>query len=549
MLKKAIVNSRVYTVDTDNKWAEAVIMEGDTITFVGDNKEAENLIDSETQVIDGAGRLVLPGFIDNHCHPTAYCYKVGTVDLLECGTIDEYQKAIKEYIEKNPELEVIKGIGWFYADFKDGTPHKKDLDVIVSDKPVMLYSGDMHALWLNSKSLEMAEITKDTSDPFGGIIHKDENGEPTGYLNETPAVKLAESKISSFSNEDIKSGILHFMDLANKVGITSIHDAGIISEIGLEGYRLIGESEYKLRVFLNKIINPGSKKSIEEQVDEVEEYKTVENEFCKTNNVKLFMDGVPEANTAMLEEDYLNEPGNKGLPQFDLKVFEDLCVESDKRGYQIHVHAIGDRAVKSTIDSFEKAYKLNGKRDGRHIIAHVQLIKEDQIKRVKENGITIVPTASWFEKGDMYYEVEVHNLGKERADSEYKMKTFFDRGINVACGSDTPVGIGVPVTEIPFSPFVAIQQGITRCNPLKDSNNIENVLNPEERVSLEQMISAFTINCAEANFAEDCIGSLKVGKKADMIVLNQNLFEIPSSEIYKTIVDYTIFNGEIIIGL
>jgi predicted amidohydrolase YtcJ len=165
---------------------------------------------------------------------------------------------------------------------------------------------------------------------------------------------------------------------------------------------------------------------------------------------------------------------------------------------------------------------------------------------MKELGAVIVPTAFWFEKGDLYYNVELFNLGKDRADHEYRMKSFLDAGLVVACGSDAPVGISVPITKVPFAPVLAIQQGITRCNVHKDASDLENVLNPDERVSIEDMIKTYTINGAISNFAEDRIGSIAVGKEADLIILDQDLFSVPVTEIYKTSIVMTIFNGEVV---
>lgn len=544
-MDKIILNAKIYTVDEEKPWAEAVAISDGKITAVGNNSEILAFPLNNPDIIDAEGRLILPGFIDSHCHPTAYTYKANTADLFSCTTIEDYQRELSAYRNDHSELSVIKGAGWFYSDFADGSPHKKYLDQIIPDKPVMLYSGDFHSLWVNSKALESADINRDTPNPFGGEFAKDDQGEPTGYINEFPAVRIIESRISGFSPNEYKKGLLAFFSQANKAGITAVHDAGILDDYGHLGYKTLKEEEFSIDVFCDYTVKSDSTGDPEEVVNGIKLYKELENKHFSSNTIKMFMDGVPEANTAVIEEDYLNEPGNKGEPQWkDLDYFNRICSAADRNGYQIHVHAIGDRAVRYTVDGLAYAAKTNGERDSRHLIAHLQLCNDQDIIRMKELGTIVIPTAFWFEKGELYYEVELFNLGKERADGEYKMKSFMDAGLVVACGSDAPVGIGVPVTEVPFAPVLAIQQGITRCNVFKDPENTDEAINPSERVNLEDMIRTYTINGAISNFSEDRMGSITPGKDANLIMLDQDLFDIPVTEIYKTKILLTLFQGK-----
>jgi predicted amidohydrolase YtcJ len=547
MSEKKIINAKIYTVDENQPWAEAVAIKDGKIAAVGSKKEILDFPMGRSEIIDAKGNTVLPGFVDNHCHPTAYTYKANAADLFACTGVEEYQAALKYFYEQNPDIDVIKGVGWFYSDFPTGGPNKEDIDRVISDRPVMIYSGDLHSLWVNSKALEMAQIDSNTPNPYGGEFAKGNNGEPTGYINETPAVKVIESRISSFSVEEYKNGILTFFSHANEAGITTVHDAGILEEKGLPAYKLLMEDEYSVNVFCDCLIAPETITKHEDILPQLNEYRLAENRFFHCNTIKLFLDGVPEANTAVIEKDYLNEPGNKGEPQWkDLNLFNQVCGFADRQRLQIHVHAIGDRAVRYTVDALELAAEQNGKRDSRHMIAHLQLCSEQDVRRMKELGVVVVPTAFWFEKGDLYYHVELFNLGKERADHEYRMKSFLDAGLTVACGSDAPVGIGLPITKVPFAPILAIQQGITRCNVFKDPEDPENVLNPAERATLEDMIRSYTISGAVSNFAEDRIGSITAGKDADLIILDRDIFNIPAAEIYQTNVITTIFNGEIV---
>lgn len=355
-MDKIIYNAKVYTVDDKMPWAEAIAIKGEKIAVVGSNEEVMEYPLDNPKKIDAKGRLILPGFIDAHCHPTAYTYKANTADLFNCTTIEEYQTALKAYYDKYPELSVIKGAGWFYSDFAEGSPHKKHLDQIISDKPVMLYSGDFHSLWINSKALELADINKHTQNPFGGEFAKDDQGEPTGYINEFPAVRIIESRISGFSPQEYKKGLLAFFSQANKAGITAVHDAGILDDYGHLGYKALKEDEFSIDIFCDYTVKSDSAGDPQEIIGGIKTYKELENSHFSSNTIKMFMDGVPEANTAVIEEDYLNEPGNRGEPQWkDLDYFNRICSAADRNGYQIHVHAIGDRAVRYTVDGLAYA--------------------------------------------------------------------------------------------------------------------------------------------------------------------------------------------------
>jgi predicted amidohydrolase YtcJ len=540
-------NAKVYTSDPQNPRCEAIAVKDGVITAIG-GEELRLNAGPDAEVMDAKGRLVLPGFIDSHCHPSLTVYRAA-LDLSSCGTIVEYQSAIRRYAREHPELPVIKGAGWFYTDFGGEAPHRSLIDAAVHDRPVMIYSGDFHSLWVNSKALEAAGLDDSVENPEGGVIARDENGRLTGYFNETPAVKVIENRLSAFGPEDYKEGIKKFFRDANSVGITAVHDAGVLFEEGWGGYGLMREDEYSLGVFLSNVIEPRAADALREAVAlTVKRKAAFENAFVRLNTVKLFMDGVPEANTAVLEEDYLNEPGNAGKPQWNLDAFDEACRLADAAGWQLHVHCIGDRALRYTLDAFQKAEKANGKRDSRHIAAHLQLVNESDIPRMRELGVTAMPTAFWFEKSAMYYEVELNNLGKERADREYPMKSLFDAGVLTACGSDSPVSITTPVLDVDFAPLQAIQQGVLRANPLSDPHDMKNVSNPGERVNLERMIAAYTINGARANFAEDRMGSITPGKEANFIILDQNIFEIPPALIYKTRVLATYFRGKPVWG-
>ena len=542
-----IKNASIFTVDDDNPLADSIAVKDGIIMYVGTSERTEKYIGRETEVIDCDGKFILPGFFDNHCHPSCYTYRAIGAQLFNCTDIKDYQDAIGKYIYNNPKLDIIKGCGWFFSDFDSSGPKKEFLDEITTDKPILLYSGDFHNAWVNSNAIKMAGINSSTPDPDGGYIIRDGEGDPTGFFNEAPAVAMLEDRLRGFSSEDFKTGLIEFFKKANEAGITSVRESGVIQDGGYEGYKLLDDEDITLNVYLDVFINHIGKKNISEKLeDAILVMNELSRQNIKTNSIKLFMDGVAEANTALLEDPYLNESNNRGTPLWDLYEFNEICRKIDEKGLQIHVHAIGDRAVRYTLNAFEYAEIANGKRDSRHQIAHVQLLNNDDLKRLYKLGVTVAPTPLWYEKGSLYYNVELNNLGGERADKEYKFKSLLHNDIKVACGSDTPAATAPDVLPIPFSPVLSIQQGITRCAALSDPNDMRQVLNPTEKSDLHEMIKAHTINSAYACFAEDKAGSLQKGKKADLVMLDQNIFEIETTEIYTTNVLMTMLDGKIV---
>ncbi len=544
------VNGKIYTVDKKNKWAQAVAVKDKKIIFVGSDEEGHQYISDDSKMIDLNGKVMLPGFFDCHVHPTGYVHDVCGINLVQCKSIEEYQIEIKKYSTNNPDKEVILGFGWFHTDFDEDGPNTAIIDEIVNDRPVLLYSGDVHNLWVNSKALEIAGIHKDTKEVKNGVIVRDENGNPTGCLNEFGAMQLVEKHISGYDKMEYFKTLKAFQKKANQVGITTIHDAGMLQEQDTKysAYKHLDASEaLTLRVRLSAIIYP-NEASITEDISfavKMREDNMNNSERLQTNTVKVFLDGVPEADTALLEQPYIGSE-NYGMQLWQEDSFKKVVGKLDEKQFQIHVHSMGDKAIRYTLDAFEYAENINGERDSRHLIAHVMLVNEQDFIRFKNLNIIPVVQPFWFEKTELYDDILVHNLGKERANRQYPMKRLLDIDVKVACGSDGPVAITESSLEIPFNPLIAIQQGITRCNFDKDHKNKENILYPEERVTLEQMIEAVTINSAYACFLEDVTGSIETGKYADFVVLENNIFEIPVEEIARTEVLLTVLEGKVV---
>jgi len=541
-------NGFVYTVDEQRQRTEAVAVRGKDITYVGDAAGVQEFIGPDTEVINLGGKMLLPGFIDSHAHASATINEDDSVMLYHLDSKEDYVSAVKRFSEKHPEMEVIYGNGWNNEAFPPQGPLKEELDAIVTDRPVSLMSNDGHSIWVNTRALEMAGITKDTPCPYGGLIEINPAiGEPSGTIRET-ARDLVQNVLPPYTVDQMKTGIREFMLEAARVGITTVHDPMLLlpeSKGQLNGYgsasncipayeELLKNKELTIRVRGTILTDPT--KSDTQVPDLVAACAAQQDPLFQITGAKVFVDGVVEGGTAYLLEPYAHKPDFRGEPLWEQESLNALCRAVDREKRQIHIHAIGDAAIRMSLDALAVAKEHNGRRDSRHLITHLHVVDYADIPRFAELNIVGVPQTFWHVKGD-YFEMEAAYLGRERAEKEYPLKSFLDVGVTLACASDYPV-------QVPSPPLLAIQLGITRCIP--GETDPSQILGPDERVSLEDMIAGYTINGAFANFVENETGSIEVGKKADMVVLDRNLFEIPETEIADTNVLMTLFEGKAI---
>ncbi|HDR5354154.1 TPA: amidohydrolase [Bacillus thuringiensis] len=528
------MNGKVYTVEKQQPWAEAVAISKGKIIYVGTNACAQAYKGNKTKVIDLKGKMILPGFVDSHLHASVTANLLFSVQLQGAQTLEEYVQKVATYDEQHPNATFIQGNGWSNVIFPSIGPSKESLDAVVPDIPVALLSEDFHSLWVNSKALEIAGITKDTPNPEGGVIERNTEGEPSGTLRET-AQNLVLSKLPSFSVNEYKEALHSFQDTANKNGYTQVKHIVVENQENVLQALTALETEQALTIRHNLSLAIQTSEG-ESRIPYLKTQRNhLQGPLVKLNGVKLFMDGVIEGETAYLHEPYLTRPGYRGVPIWEKQAYVNIIQALDKEKFQIHIHSIGDAATTETLDALERAQNINGKRDSRHEMTHLQLVKENDIPRFKTLGVVGVPQPSWFVK-DSYYDQAVELLGEERANKQYPMKSFFNKGVIMASSSDYPV-----TTGLYFSPLTAMQIGITRSHI--GATRPDDALNPAERVSLSDMIKSYTINGAYANFTDHETGSIKVGKKADLVVLDKNLFEMPVYNIYKTKVLLTLLEG------
>jgi hypothetical protein len=528
-------NVTAYTADRRQPWAEAVAVATGRIVYVGDSKGAASLTGKNTEVLDLNGRFIMPGFRDAHIHPLT-----GSFGLLECrltGPADRnaYLDQIAAYARANTDQSFIRGGGWLPGAFPPAGPNRTDLDTVVPDRPVILKAIDGHSAWVNTRALETAGITKHTPDPPGGrIVREPATHEPAGTLREWSAMEIVESRLPKPTHRDLIAAGWAFMEMAARFGLVSIHEAMARRE-ELDVYLEFDRNrELTLRVQASLLCEPGGGMGHIAQLQGIR--RSCRGRLLQARTVKLFLDGVVEGHTARLLTSYTDRPGFRGdllWPQDD---FIRTIAALDHAGFQIHVHAIGDGAVRMALDAYENVLEAGGRRDARHMIAHGDLIDAGDLPRFRELGVTVNLQPAWFYKEKNFARTALSYLGPERAYGLYKMKSLLQAGAHVVCSSDWPFSGELNT----FNPLDAIQVGVTRAGLDADP---EQPYMPEERVDLATLIDGHTIRSAYADFAEEITGSLTPGKSADLIVLDRNLFTIPATEISRARVLLTLFEG------
>jgi len=529
-----LINGGIYTVDEKQSWAEAAAILDGVFIAVGSNDEIGPLVGPQTRTIDLSGHMALPGFHDAHVHPT-----MGGYALLGCSL--ENETSIEALVNKVTACVSHGGDGWLQGHafdlslFGQDGPDKSLLDKIDTDRPMILWASDGHNAWANSRALELAGITAETPDPPLGVIERNADGEPSGTLRETaqeivrtvlPAPTLASN------TEALGTGIRHL----NTLGITSFIDAWV-GEEDYQSYKAVEQAgNLTARVVTSLTYESGFAKHYGDEFERVlAGRKAFNTERQNHDSVKLFLDGVLEGETAALLEPYIGKHGQRGELIMNPEDLAKAVTRFDAMGIQVHMHAIGDRAVRAGLDAVEAARKQNGISDNRHHISHLQMIHVDDIERFAGLNTAANFQALWAEPDDWIMELNLPVVGEERVQGMYPIASVERAGGRIVGGSDWNVSSA--------NPLAAIEVAVRRQDP---SEHAGPVLNKRERVSLSSMIAAYTINAAWLMHQEDKTGSIEVGKQADIAVLDRQLFDIPATEISEVRVLLTILAGDVI---
>ncbi len=524
----------VHTVNRAQPNAEAVAVRGGRIVAVGTDRDVARHVGPRTRVVELRGRTVLPGFQDAHVHPIYAGLNRLRCELHGAQGRDAYLRIIREYVQSHPDAEWITGGGWSMDDFPGGTPRREDLDRIVPDRPVILPNRDGHGAWVNSRALELAGVTAATPDPADGRIERDPDGSPSGTLHEG-AMSLVRDLVPPDSRSDLQAGLLLAQAELHSLGLTSWQDA-IVRPDDLEAYLAVaGRGELTARVvgalWWEREWDEGH---VEELIGQ--RARGPISRFAATS-VKIMQDGVLENFTGAMLEPYLGTDGrptgNRGISFVEPARLDRVVARLDAAGFQVHFHAIGDRAVREALDAFEAALAANGPTDGRHHIAHIQVIHPADIPRFAALGVVANAQPYWAASEAQMEELTIPFLGPERARWQYPFRSLLRAGARLAMGSDWSVSTPNPLLEM--------EVAVNRVSDV--ARGARPPFLPEERLGLEEAVHAFTLGSAHVQHLDDATGSLAAGKLADLVVLDRDLFDRGAGQIGEARVVATFVEG------
>lgn len=529
----------VHTLSPARSRATSVAVRGERIVAVG-HDEVRELVGPATEVVDLKGKLLIPGFQDAHAHPVGGGLELGQCDLSGATTLDEYRRRISAYAQAHPDTEWITGGGWSMEAFPGGLPTAAELDTLVPDRPAYLVNRDHHGAWVNSRALQAAGIDARTPDPADGRIERDADGAPTGMLQEG-AANLIGRLLPPVTLEQRITGLLRAQELMHSLGVTAWQDALLGEHANLtdptDAYLATAADGRLTARVVGSLWWDRSRGT--EQIDELVARRAAGTRGrLRCTTVKIMQDGVAENGTAALLGPYLDGCGcasdNSGIsfvPPLDLQKY---VTELDARGFQVHFHALGDRAVREALDAVEAARQANGRTDTRPHLAHLQVVHPDDIGRFRELGATANLQALWAAHEPQMDDLTIPFLGPERSAWQYPFGDLQRSGATLAAGSDWPVSSPDPIE--------AIHVAVNRVLP--DAAPGTPVFLPEQRIGLEAALTAYTAGSAYVNHLDDVTGSITAGRLADLVVLDRDPFAAPTEEIGATRVLETFVGGE-----
>ncbi|MBI2846135.1 MAG: amidohydrolase, partial [Chloroflexi bacterium] len=521
-----LVNGRIYTMDPAQPLAEAMAVQGSRILDVRKNSDFEDLIKNRGwEVVDLEGRSVLPGFIDSHAHLQRFALRLVEVNLEGEESKEEIMRIVAQRVKGAQPGEWITGRGWNQNLWGGIFPRKDDLDQVAPDNPVVLTRRDGHLLWANSLALRAAGINRNTLDPSGGEIKRDEFGEPTGILKEKATDIL--HMIIPRPTSGVREGALRqAIKVAQSLGITGIHN--MVHDVeGKEPFsdfqNLFHRGELGLRVYMCI-----PHKSLEEAIA-VGTKTGFGNEYLRLGHLKIFADGTLGSQTADMLEPFHDQSGNVGIEVSAEEELERAILLASQNDIACAIHAIGDRAVRRVLDAFERAKKVAPHL--RHRIEHAQLLHPQDLPRFSQLGV-IASMQPIHATSDMLI---ADKYWGSRARWSYAWKSLLKAGARVAFGSDSPWD--------ELDPLLGVYAAVTRQRP---DGTPPGGWYPEERISVEEAVYAYTMGAAYASGEDGIKGSLAPGKLADLVVLSQDIFRIPAQDILNTRVIMTVFDGRIV---
>lgn len=530
----------VYCNDEKQSWAREIAIKDGRILAIGtdDGDLAQFRGGPNTEVISMPGRLAVPGFQDAHIHAPFAGRNRLRVWLNDVVGRDDYLRLIAEYAAANPDEPWIVGGGWAMEAFPGGLPRKEDLDAIVPDRPVFLFNKDVHGAWVNSVTLERAGITKDTADPSDGRIERDDTtGEPTGMLHEGAAYTMNDTLVPIPAQEEWEAAILNAQSHLHALGITAWQDAWITPGTH-DAYRSLA-ADGRLTARVVGALWWDRHQGLEQVPQFLAQRENGVVGNYHATSVKIMTDGVLENYTGALLEPYCDGCGghtdNHGFSYVEQDLLAAAVTELDRLGFQVHMHAIGDRAVRNSLDAVASARSANGPSDNRHHIAHVQIVHPDDIARFGKLDVVANCQPLWAQSDSQMEELTVPFLGKDRVEQQYPFGSMMRTGSRLAGGSDWSVTSANPLEEIDVM--------VNRRNPAEPESA---AFLPDERVPLPQALAAFTSGTAYVNHDDQDSGRLVPGSRADIAVVDRNIFGLSEGTIGDAAVDLTVAAGQVV---
>ena len=529
-------NGRVFAADGGAALGEAVAVRGNRVLRVGTNAEIDRLRRLDTVVVDARGGTVMPGFNDGHVHFVSGGLGLEKVDLLDAPTLDRIREKITAFAAAHPDRPWVLGRGWYYEPFPGGLPTRQVLDELVPDRPALMVCYDGHTSWANSRALALAGITRDTPDPPNGVVVKDpRTGEPTGVLKEA-AQRLLDRVVPEPTREDRLRAIRAGMQNAHRLGVTSVQNASG----GAEEFELYDQlkraGELKLRVYSAVSLDATATEADAARLDALRA-RYGDDPLFRTGAVKLMIDGVIEAHTAVMLAPYANRPDTKGTPMHSQAELDRVVALMDRHGWQVMIHAIGDGGIRMALDAYERAAAANPapERGRRHRIEHIESTDPADIPRFGRLGV--VASMQPFHANPSPNQINVWsgNIGPERASRGWVYRSIGDAGGRLVFGSDWPV--------VTLDPRMGINMAVNRTTP---DGIPPGGWYPAERMPLARALEAYTSGAAWASFEEARKGRLAPGMLADIVVLSADLFELPAARLLDATVTATIFDGQVV---
>jgi hypothetical protein len=539
----AYTHGKIYTVNEAQPWAEAVAIKDGKFLVVGSNADVKAVTGAATEIVDLGGRMAMPGLIDVHVHPLSVAQNWANLKIESPGNVDAILEQLRRYVEANPDVAMIRGEKWNLGVFPGDSPRKELLDEIVPDRPVYLMSQTGHSAWVNSKALEMANITKETPTTSKIVFDTDpETGEPSGTVREF-ALGMVERVLAPTPVEKFASSLQAIMGEFNSYGFTALKPAEGARNWMEGAAHLDSQGGLTMRLFPAWDWHTSiALASTEEEADElISRWGEFETPLLYPRYVKMYYDTSPDSYSALLLEDYVGRPGFKGSSNLPKQEFLKAIAKFNADGVGVLVHVLGDGGARELVDVFTEVRERNGDNGVPMHFSHAWMAHPEDIQRLsKVNGTCIDFSPALNYPAPEIIGSMVPPLGEERYQKFFNVQSAFETGMPVAFGSDWASAL-IPEPN----GFHQMQSWITRQDPQDPSSG---TLNADQAITLEQAVRGFTMGGAEClGFGwPDKIGSIEKGKLADFIVLDHNIFEDPITELYQTRVERTVLGGDVV---